>query len=72
MNERLVDARGLEPPEPFELAMEALADLPAGEVLVLLLDRTPWPLLRMLERDGVRHEYHVREDGAVEVRIGGQ
>ncbi|THF58083.1 DUF2249 domain-containing protein [Pseudothauera rhizosphaerae] len=70
MSDRLVDARGLEPPEPFELAMEALADLPRGAVLTLLLDRTPWPLLRILDRDGVRYEYEVRDD-AVEVRIGG-
>ncbi|THF66314.1 DUF2249 domain-containing protein [Pseudothauera nasutitermitis] len=70
-SQRVVDARGLEPPEPFELAMEALADLPNGEVLTLLLDRVPWPLLRILERDGQRHEYRVREDGVVEVLIGG-
>lgn len=70
MNARIIDARGLEPPEPFELAMEALADLPEGEVLTLLLDRTPWPLLRILDRDGTRYEYDVRDD-AVEVRIGG-
>ena len=31
MNTRTVDARGLEPPEPFERAMEALADLQDGE-----------------------------------------
>ncbi len=70
MSDKVIDARGLEPPEPFELAMEALADLPEGETLILLLDRTPWPLLRMLDRDGTRYEYEVRDD-AVEVRIGG-
>lgn len=69
MSDTLIDARGLEPPEPFELAMAALADLPAGETLTLLLDRIPWPLLRILERDGTRYEYEVRED-AVKVRIG--
>ena len=31
MNMPIVDARGLEPPEPFEHAMEALANLQAGE-----------------------------------------
>ena len=30
MNMPIVDARGLEPPEPFEHAMEALANLQAG------------------------------------------
>ena len=49
MNMPIVDARGLEPPEPFEHAMEALANLQAGEQFTLLLDRMPHPLLRLLE-----------------------
>jgi len=64
-----VDARGLEPPEPFERAMEALADLAPGGAFTLLLDRMPHPLLRILERDGYRHETGIRDDGAVEIRI---
>ncbi len=64
-----VDARGLEPPEPFERALEALADLPHGGQFTLLIDRMPHPLLRMLERDGYRHEAAVRADGAVEILI---
>ena len=58
----------LEPPEPFERAMEALVDLKPGESIRLLLDRMPHPLLRMLDRDGYRHEAQVRED-AVEILI---
>lgn len=65
----VVDVRGLEPPEPFERAMEALADLPAGGSFTLLLDRMPYPLLRMLDREGYRHEDEVRDDGVVEIRI---
>jgi TusA-related sulfurtransferase len=65
----VVDARGLEPPEPFERAMEALADLPRGGELTLLLDRMPHPLLRMLDRDGYRHQAAFRDDGAVEIHI---
>jgi uncharacterized protein (DUF2249 family) len=71
MNTRTVDARGLEPPQPFEMAMEALVTLAQGEELVLLLDRVPHPLLRMLERDAVTHSWQVREDAVVEVRITG-
>lgn len=66
---RVVDVRGLEPPEPFERAMEAVVDLAPGEAFTLLLDRMPHPLLRVLERDGYRHEARVRDDGAVEVLI---
>ena len=68
MNPIVVDTRGLEPPEPFERAMEALVDLKPGESIRLLLDRMPHPLLRMLNRDGYRHEAEVRED-AVEILI---
>ena len=69
MNAKTVDARGLEPPEPFERAMEALADLPPDEQFTLLIDRMPHPLLRILERDGYRHEAGFRDDGAVEILI---
>ena len=66
----IVDARGLEPPEPFERAMEALAELQPGQQFTLLLDRMPHPLLRMLDRDGYRNEVSIRDDGAVEILIG--
>ncbi len=70
MNMPIVDARGLEPPEPFEHAMEALANLQAGEQFTLLLDRMPHPLLRLLERDGYRHDVSFRDDGSVAILIG--
>lgn len=69
MNTTIVDARGLEPPEPFERAMEALANLPQGGQFTLLIDRMPHPLLRMLDRDGYRHEANFRDDGAIEILI---
>lgn len=69
MNARTVDTRGLEPPGPFERAMEVIADLPHGASFTLLLDRMPHPLLRMLERDGYRHEARFHDDGTVEIRI---
>ncbi|MDX5363084.1 MAG: DUF2249 domain-containing protein [Pseudazoarcus pumilus] len=65
----MLDVRGLEPPEPFERAMEALADLPAGDTLTLVLDRVPYPLLRILERDGHGFEWHDDGQGRVAVRI---
>ncbi|HRP73962.1 MAG TPA: DUF2249 domain-containing protein [Rhodocyclaceae bacterium] len=66
---RIVDARGLEPPRPFELVMEALADLPAGESLTLVLDRMPWPLFRVLDREHYKYDQRIRDDGAVEIGI---
>jgi len=50
--------------------MEALADLQAGEEFTLLIDRMPHPLLRMLDRDGYRHEASFRDDGTVAILIG--
>ena len=55
MSGRVVDARGLEPPEPFERAMEGLMALGKDEEMLLILDRMPHPLLRILDRDGYRH-----------------
>jgi uncharacterized protein (DUF2249 family) len=69
MTTRLVDARGLEPPQPFELVMEALADLKSGERVTVLLGRLPWPLFRVLDRDGYKYEYQIRDDGVVEIGI---
>lgn len=66
---RVIDARGMEPPAPFELAMEAVADLIPGQAIILLLDRMPHPLFRILERDGLRYTPSVREDATVEILI---
>ncbi|NMG45782.1 DUF2249 domain-containing protein [Aromatoleum toluvorans] len=69
MMKKIVDARGLEPPQPFELAMDTLADLPKGESMTLLLDRMPYPLFRILDRDGYKYENRIRDDGVVEIDI---
>lgn len=51
--------------------MEALCELAPGEELVLILDREPRPLYRVLERDGYRwRTTHHPDDGRFEVRIG--
>lgn len=65
----VVDARGLEPPEPFERGMEALADLASDQLLVLRLDRVPYPLLRILDRDGYRYDWQDGGADGVTVRI---
>jgi uncharacterized protein (DUF2249 family) len=65
----LVDARGLPPPEPFERAMEALADLASDDTLIVSLDRVPWPLFRILERDGHDFGWCDEGRGVVTVRI---
>jgi uncharacterized protein (DUF2249 family) len=54
--EILVDARDLEPPEPFERAMAAVELLRPGQRVRLLLHREPFPLYNLLDSMGMRHE----------------
>jgi len=43
--------------------------LAKDEEMVLILDRMPHPLLRILDRDGYGHTEAFRDDGTVEIRI---
>lgn len=65
-----IDARGLEPPAPFERVMEALCDLAPGEQILLILDREPFPLYRVLERNGYVYRTTCPEEGRFEIVIG--
>lgn len=66
---KTIDARGLEPPEPFELTMEALASCGSTEAVLLLLPREPYPLYRALELNGYSRETRHAIDGTVEIMI---
>lgn len=50
--DRDLDVRELEPPEPLERVLDALADLPAGDRLRVRLRREPFPLYDLLRRMG--------------------
>lgn len=65
----VVDARYLEPPEPFVKTMEALDTLPEGEKLLLLLYREPHPLYKVLLQNGYRYESELVADGTFEILI---
>ena len=64
-----IDARGLDPPEPFERVIDALAKLQAGEEILFVLDREPVPLYRFLARNHYRYTAQHFDDGRVEIRI---
>lgn len=66
---RVIDGRGMEPPEPLELAVAALAALAPGEELVMLLNCEPLPLYAVLDGKGYSHRAARRADGANEIRI---
>jgi uncharacterized protein (DUF2249 family) len=66
---RIIDGRDLPPPEPLELTLAALDELPAGEHVVLLLHCSPQPLFNFLRRNGYRWSEEVRDDGTYAIRI---
>lgn len=65
----VVDARQMEPPEPFVLTMEGLDSLKDGEKLMLLLYREPHPLYRVLANNGYTYAVETQPDGTVEILI---
>ena len=66
---RLIDGRGLEPPEPMTLTLEALDTLAEGDELLLLLYCQPQPLFNILSRNGYAWSDELRADGTREIRI---
>ena len=54
--ELVVDARGLEPPQPMVRILEALAALPDGAILRAFTDRQPMHLFEQLARRGFQGE----------------
>ena len=69
MTSKIIDGREMEPPEPLELAVAALATLPPGEELVMLLRCEALPLYAILERNGFAYSSKFQPDGTNEVRI---
>jgi uncharacterized protein (DUF2249 family) len=68
-SKHVVDARYLEPPEPFVRTMELLDTLAPGERMLLLLFREPHPLYRVLQKNGYSHETELVADGTFEILI---
>ena len=68
-DEILVDARGLEPPEPMEKVLQTLALLRPGRSIRLLLHREPFPLYAILAERGYRHATQMEADGSYVILI---
>lgn len=64
-----LDVRGMEPPEPMEHVLDALSVLARGATLIMLIDREPRPLFRILEKNGFAWEIGQGPDHCFEVRI---
>lgn len=65
----VIDARAMEPPEPFVTTMDALDTLPDGQRLLVMLNREPHPLYRALAKQGYLHETTVTDDWTFNVLI---
>lgn len=68
-DEVLIDSRWLEPPEPMEKALQALAGLLPGQQLRMLLHREPYPLYAILENRGYTHDTVMQPDGSYVILI---
>lgn len=66
---RMLDVRGLEPPEPMVKILEALEELVPGEVLEVLHERRPMLLYPQLDDRGFIHETDEPEPGLRRIRI---
>jgi TusA-related sulfurtransferase len=67
--EILVDARGMEPPQPMEMVMQTLALLRPGQSIRLLLHREPFPLYPILIQHGYRYDTRMEADGSYVILI---
>ena len=65
----IVDARGLMPPEPLNLTLEALDTLPPDGEVILLLYREPGPLYDILRRNGYVHRTETSSNGEFAIHI---
>ena len=61
--DRELDLTGLEPPEPLQRVLDALADLPPEDRLRVQLRREPFPLYAMLRPMGYEWSGDQRGDG---------
>lgn len=68
-NEILLDTRGLPPPEPLELVLEALGALQSHQRLRMLVDREPRPLYSILDSNDFLYETKTSPDYRYELLI---
>lgn len=69
MGMKVIEARDLEPPEPFERTMEAVSTLEPGGQVMLILNREPFPLYRVLQLNGYQYRTTAFPDGHFEIVI---
>jgi hypothetical protein len=68
-SELIVDARGLEPPEPMDKALAGLASLAPGQRMRFKIHREPYPLYRILQQNDYAWQVTQDADGNFEILI---
>ena len=66
---RVIDAREMVHPEPFERVVEALTTLGLNERVKLVLNREPLPLYRFLEGNDYEYQVSPEAGGVFEIMI---
>ena len=65
----VIDARGLEPPQPMERVLAGLDELPRGKRLLMRIHIQPRPLFRMLDLNNFEYRGVPAPEGHFEVTI---
>lgn len=67
--ERVLDVRGLEPPEPLERVLDAVAALQPGERVRMIHSREPCLLYPLLEKRGFQYLAEAKSEDLHEILI---
>jgi TusA-related sulfurtransferase len=65
----VIDAREMEPPEPFVVTMDALDAMDPSHTLLLILTREPHPLYRTLQKQGYAYRTEITANYTIEILI---
>ena len=66
---KVLDNRGLEPPQPMMRTLKKLDEMKKGEKLAIINDRRPMFLYEELDERGYLHETEQQEDGSFKIMI---
>lgn len=64
-----LDVRGMDPPEPMVMVLDAVDGFVPGDRLTLLIDCEALPLYRILDRNGYKHRVVPGSDAKYHVEI---
>ena len=66
---KILDNRGLEPPQPMMRTLKNLDQMTDGEKIAIINDRRPMFLYEELDERGYKHETEAQGDGSFQITI---